>query len=234
MNALTEAAKQFGADLAGRRKIKDLKSAAWQHRAAEARAGKAWQEHTAAGKTEDAVRAKRDQLLNNHAAKALQEAQVEARKVLEFFRRVTKDGNEKTVEKGRDPDVVNAMRAIISAYGIAPRQGKSALEYMEIMAKNDPAMHGALAAGVNAALANAKPVDQMTMEELRGLNDEMRAMWHLAKRSRQMEVAGNLMDIEDAANELVVRMDGLGVPVEVPGESGASTRIPSSTAAHNR
>ena len=223
VNAVVEAAKQFALNLAARRRLKDLKNAAWQHRAAEARAGKRWQQLTAEGKSEEAVRAKRDQLLNNYAAMALQDAQVEVRKTLEFFKRVVKGSDEKIVERGRDPDVVNAMRAILAAYDVAPRLEKSALAYMEVVAKNDPAMYSALKPGVDAALLNAKPLTELTLEELRGLNDELRAMWVLAKRSRQMEVDGNLLDIEEAADELVTRMDAIGIPVEIPGERGAIT-----------
>ena len=223
VNAVVEAAKQFALNLAARRRLKDLKNAAWQHRAAEARAGKRWQQLTAEGKSEEAVQAKRDQLLNNYAAKALQDAQVEVRKTLEFFKRVTKGTDEKIVERGRDPDVVNAMRAILAAYDVAPRLEKSALAYMETVAKNDPAMYAALKPGVDGALLNAKPLTELTLEELRGLNDELRAMWNLAKRSRQMEVDGNLLDIEDAADELMGRMESIGIPLEIPGERGAIT-----------
>jgi hypothetical protein len=223
VNALAKAAKEFGANLAARRRVKDLKAAAAQHRAAEARAGKRWQEATAKGKTEEAVQAKRDQVLNNAAVKALQEAQAEVQKSIEFFRRVTKGSDEKIVERGRDPDVVNAMRAILGAYDVAPRLEKGALEYMEIVARNDPVMYAALQPSVQGALMNAKPMGEMTMEELRGLTDELRSMWHLAKRSRQMEVDGNLMDREALADDLVARMQEKGIPDTVPGERGAIT-----------
>lgn len=223
VNALTKAANEFAVNLAARRKVKDLKGAAAQHRAAEAKAGKRWQEATTKGETKDAVAAKRDQVLNNATVKALNEAQAEAKKILEFFRKVTKDGNEKLVDKGRDPDVVNAMRAILAAYDVAPRLEKGALEYMELVAKNDPIMYGALQPSVQGAMNNAKPLAEMTMEELRGLHDELRAMWHLAKRSRQMEVDGNLLDIEDAADELVTRLDTVGIPLTIPGERAAIT-----------
>lgn len=223
VNALTEAAKQFAQNLAARRRVKDLRSAAHQHRAAEARAAKRWQQATAKGDTQAAVQAKRDQLLNNYTVKALQDAQAEVKKIQEFFRKVTKGNNEKIVERRRDPDVVNAMRAILAAYGVAQRLEKSALEYMEVVAKNDPAMYAALKPSVDAAVVNAKPLNELTMEELRGLYDELRAMWELAKRSRQMEVDGNLLDIEDAADELVKRMDEIGIPDTVPGERGAIT-----------
>ena len=223
VNAITNAAKQFAANLAARRRLKDLKNAAWQHRSAEARAGKAWQAATAKGDTQAAVQAKRDQVLNNAAVKALQDAQVEVRKILEFFKRVTKGNDEKVVERGRDPDVVNAMRAILGAYDVAPRLEKTALAYMETVAKNDPVMYAALQPSVQGALLNAKPLTEMTMEELRGLNDELRAMWALAKSSRQMEVDGNLIDIEEAADQLVERMGEIGIPDTIPGEKGAIT-----------
>ena len=223
VNAITEAAKQFAADIAARRRIKDLRNAAWQHRSAEARAGKAWQEATAKGKTQEAVQAKRDQVLNNATVKALQEAQAEVRKTLEFFKKIVKGNNEKIVKGGRDPDVVNAMRAILAAHDVAPRLEKSALEYMDVVSRNDPAMYAALKPGVDSALFNAKPLTEMTMEELRGLTDQLRAMWELAKRSRQMEVDGNLLDIQDAADELMARMDEIGIPDQVPGEKGAIT-----------
>lgn len=223
VNAIAAAAKDFAANLAARRKVKDLKSAAWQHRAAEARAAKAWQDATAKGKTQEAVQAKRDQVLNNAAAKALLEAQTEVKKIRDFFARVTKGNDEKVVERGRDPDVVNAMRAVLAAYNVAPRLGKSALEYMETVSRNDPAMYAALKPGVDAALLAARPVEDLTMEELRGLHDELRAMWELAKRSRQMEVDGNLLDIEDAADKLLARMEEIGIPAEIPGERAAIT-----------
>ena len=223
VNAITAAAKEFAANLAARRRIKDLKNAAWQHRSAEARAGKAWQEATAKGDTQAAVQAKRDQVLNNAAAKALQDAQAETRKILEFFKRVAKGNDEKVVKGGRDPDVVNAMRAILGAYDIAPRLEKAALEYMETVSRNDPAMYAALQPSVQDAINNAKPLPEMTMEELRGLNDELRAMWALAKRSRQMEIDGNLLDRQDLADELLARMNDIGIPAEIPGERAAIT-----------
>lgn len=223
VNAVVEAAKQFALNLAARRRLKDLKNAAWQHRAAEARAGKRWQQLTAEGKSQEAVQAKRDQLLNNYAAKALQDAQAEVKKTLEFFKRVVKGNDEQIVERGRDPDVVNAMRAMLAAYDVAPRLEKSALAYMETVAKNDPAMYGALKPLVDAAMLNAKPLTELTLEELRGLTDTLRSMWDLAKRSRQSEIDGNLIDREELEDQLLARMGEIGIPAEIPGERGAIT-----------
>lgn len=223
VSVIAEAAKQFAANVVGSTAVRDLKARAWQHVAAERRAGKRWQEATAKGQTQDAVKAKQDQVLNNAAAKAATEAQAEVRKITDFFARVVKGNNEKVVEKGRDPDVVNAARAILAAYGMAPRAGKTALEYLEVLQRNDPAMFAALQPSIQGALTMARPLDTLTLDELRSLHDEIQAMWHLAKRSRQMEVDGNLLDIEDAEADLQARMQEIGVPDEVPGEKGAIT-----------
>jgi hypothetical protein len=223
VNALMEAAKQFAANVVAGTPLRDLKSKTAQHTAAERRAGKRWQEHTAKGETAEAIKAKQDQVLNNAAAKAALEAQAEMRQILEFFKRVYKDGNEKIVEKGRDPDVVNAARAVLGAYGAAPRASKNAIEYMALVEKNDPAMFAALQPSVQGALNMAQPLESLTMEELRGLHEEIQAMWHLAKRSRMMEVDGNLIDMQEAEDDLQARMQAIGVPDSIPGESSAIT-----------
>lgn len=224
VNALIEAAKQFGANVVARTPLRDLKAKAWQHTAAERRAGKAWQAATAAGDTNEAVKAKQDQVLNNAAAKAAIDARAEAKKILEFFKRVTKGNDEKVVEKGRDPDIVNAARATLASYGVATPTTKGAQDYLDTVAKNDPEIYNVIKPMVDAATVNAQPLDALTFEELQALHEEIQAMWHLAKRSRQMEVDGDLMDVEDAAAEVYARLEEIGIPDTVPGETGALTR----------
>ena len=223
VNALMKAAEQFAAKVVAGTTLKDLKAKAWQHTAAERRAAKRWQEATAKGDTAAAIKAKQDQVLNNAAAKAAMDAMGEAKKIAEFFQRVVRDGNEKTVEKGRDPDVVNAARAVLAAYGVGNKGAKSAIEYLELVEKHDPGLFATLQPSIQGALNMAQPLQALTMEQLQGLHEEIQAMWHLAQRTRQMEVAGNMMDIADAVDELAARMQTIGVPVVIPGESGALT-----------
>ena len=224
VNILVEAAKQFGANVISRTSLKDLRATAWKHTAAERRAGKRWQEATMAGDTAAAVKAKQDQMLNNAAAKAALDAAAEAKKILEFFARVTKGNDEKTVEKGRDPDIVNAARAVLAAYGVETPASKGAAAYLERVKQNDPDTWTAIEPMIAAATQNAQPLEALTFEELQGLEEAVRAMWFLAKRSRQMEVDGNLLDIDDAALELFARMEQIGIPDRVPGEGMAVTR----------
>jgi hypothetical protein len=219
---LATAAREFAAKMIDRLQIKNIKPN--QYAAAEARAAKASTQAMRQGDTAAAATEKRNQLINTYATKAAYDALAEVQKIRKFFGTVTKGNNKKLVERGRDPDVVNAARAILSAYGVAPSLEKGAQEYMGVLERNDPAMYGVLRPSVDAALANAKPFEQLTMEELRGLNDEIAAMWHLSKRSRQMEIDGNLLDMDDLAEELGQRIAEIGIPDTIPGETGAITK----------
>lgn len=224
VNALAEAARQFGERVVDATPLKDLKARAWQHTAAERRASKRWTEATTAGNTEEAVRAKQDQVLNNAAARAATDAQAEVRKIRDFFARVVKGNDETVVERGRDPDLVNAARAVLAAYGVQTPASKGAQAYLDALAKHDPETYNVVKPAVDQALEAAQPLDALTIGQLRALRDEIDSLWHLAKRSRQMEVDGDLMDIDDAAQDLFAKMEEIGIPDTIPGEEGALTR----------
>lgn len=224
VSSLMLAAKQFGENVVGRTTLRDLKSVIWQHTAAERRAAKKWQEATAAGKTEEAVRAKQDQVLNNAAARAALDAKAEGEKMLAFFARVLKGNDETVVEKGRDPDIVNAARAVLQLYGLQSPASKGAAAYLEALRRNDPDTWASVEPMAAAASANAQPVLSLTFDELVGLHEQIQAMWFLAKRSRQMEVGGDLMDIDDLADDLLDRLEEIGIPDRIPGEGGAVTK----------
>lgn len=221
VNAMVAAAQQFAERLVEDKKIKDLNPQV--HTAAETRAARAAEKALAKGDTEGTIVAKRDQLLNFHAAKATAEAQTEAQKIQTFFRKIA-SAKDDTVGKTRDLDVVKAAQAILAAYGMTTEaKGKAAVDYLAVLEANDPAMFAAVRPGIDAALSVAKPIGELTMGELRALNDELESLWYLAKRSRQMEVGGDLMDIQDAADRLKSRMVELGIPEHVPGEASAIT-----------
>lgn len=224
VNALVEAAKQFAAKVVGGTAVADLRGKAWQHTAAERRASKRWTEATSAGKTEEAVKAKQDQMLNHAAAKAALDAQAEVKKITEFFARVAKGNDEKVVKGGRDADIANAARAVLAAYGMETGTTKRAADYLETVKANDPDTYNAIAPMVDAAVQNAQPMNALTVDELRMLNEHIAALWYLAKRSRQSEVDGDLLDRDDLADELFARMEAIGIPNRVPGEGQAVTK----------
>lgn len=214
---LMAAAKQFAEAVIGRKTLNDIKPHVFA--AAETRAAKMAEK--ALGKSvEEAATAKRNQLLNHYAARYAHEAVDEIGRIREFFKRVANTPDDRL--KSRDMDVVNAARAVLAAYGVG-RKGEAAADYLKRVAQYDPDMSSVLQGSVDAALANAKPLDQLTLDELRALNDEVASLWHLAKRSRQMEIDGDLMDREEVQEGLKARLEEIGIPDHIPGEGSAVT-----------
>jgi hypothetical protein len=114
---------------------------------------------------------KRNQLANRAAARAASEAQDEIKAAGEFFKKVVGTSDEK-IKKTRDVDVVNAARAVLALYGFGAK-AKTAGEYLEKVAAYDPEMHQVLAQSVAAAEAQAKPFNDLTVQELRDLRTEI-------------------------------------------------------------
>lgn len=214
---LVAAAKQFAEAVIGRKQITDIKPHLFV--AAETRAAK--QAEKSLGKsTDEAAIAKRNQLLNHYAARYARDALSEIDRIREFFKKVADTPDDRL--KSRDMDVVNAARAVLAAYGVG-RKGEAAAEYLKRVAAYDPEMSGVLQDSVDAALASAKPLAELTLDELRALNDEVASLWHLAKRSRQMEIDGDLLDREEVQEDLKARLVEIGIPDRIAGEGSAVT-----------
>jgi GNAT superfamily N-acetyltransferase len=218
VNVMARAAEGYAAQVVARQQIRHLRPQ--QYAAAEARSAKLAAQ--ALGKsTQEAAMHKRNQLINNYATKAAYEAQAEIRKGVEFFRRVIR-GNRDEIAKQRDWDMVQAARAILAEYGVGSK-GEAAQTYLQAIEQYDPQTARVLRDKVDTLTVNAKPLNQLTVEEFRGLFDELQGLWYLAKRSRQVEIDGKLMDIEAAKAPLVERMEAIGIPDRVPGEGRAVT-----------
>lgn len=216
---LAKAAKLFAEITVGRQTVGRLRPN--QYSAAAARAAKAADAAFKAGDLQTARQEKQNQLVNSYAARAAYEARDEVRKTADRFRKMT-IGKAEDIAKTRDMDMVQATRAILAEYGIGTR-GERATEYLKNVESYDPAMYRILRDKVEAATSNAKPFDKLTVDELRALRDEVDSLWHLARRSRQMEIDGDLLNREDVQQELSNRLAAIGIPAVAPGEGHAIT-----------
>ena len=217
---LTEAAREFAAKMIARLKVRDIRPS--QYASAEARAGRAARKASAAGDLEVAAAEKRNELVNHHATRAAYDAQAEVRAILRNFSEFA-NRPDKRLGKAYDLDIANAARAILGEYGIAEKRAKKAGEYLKAVESYDPELYGVLKASLDAAEANAKPVQELTVEDVRGLRDEIDAMLHLARRSRQMEIDGDLIDRQEVEDTLFARLEEIGIPDTIPGEGQAVT-----------
>lgn len=217
---LIEAAREFAATMVARLKVRDIRPS--QYANAEAKAARSAQKASQSGDLKTAAAEKRNELVNHYATRAAYDAQAEVRAILSNFAAFA-NRPDKRLGKAYDLDIANAARAVLGEYGIAEKRAKKAGEYLKAVESYDPELYGVLKASLDAAEANAKPVQEMTVEEVRGLRDEIDAMLHLARRSRQMEIDGDLMDREDVENALFARLEEIGIPDTIPGEGQAVT-----------
>lgn len=218
VRVLMTAAKQYAEQVIGGKVIAEIRPKAYT--AAESRYARLAEK--ALGKSvPDATNAKRNQLLNHYLAREALDAQDDITRIREFFRRVA-DTPDDRAGKSRDMDVVNAARAVLAAYG-AGQRGQAATEYLKRVQAYDPDLSQTLQGAVDAALANAKPIDTLTLNELKALNDEVASLWHLAKRSHQVEIDGQLVSRESVQDALKERMQAIGIPDAVAGDASAIT-----------
>jgi GNAT superfamily N-acetyltransferase len=216
---LAKAAKMYAEQIVARTPVNQLRPD--QFTRAAARAGKAADAAFKKGDIQTAAAEKQTQLINTYAAKAALDARSDVEKIMDRFGAITRGSNEK-VSKTRDLDVVMATRAILAEFGIGTR-GKKASEYLASVEAYDPGMAAVLRERIDASTENAKPYQELTIEQMRGLRDEIESMWYLARRSRQMEVDGDLMDRQDIQDALRARLEEIGVPDTVPGDGRAIT-----------
>lgn len=220
VDVLITAARQHAQRVIGGTRVRDLRPS--QFSAAAARAAKASQKAVKQGDTTQALTEQRNNVINLQMTKAALDAKQEMADIRRTWSEFANRSDAK-LGKGYDMDVVNAYRAIVAQYGVAEHKGKRASEYLETVQGHDPEMAAALMPQVMDAERNAKPFSDLTVEEARGLAESLEAMRFLAKRSRQSEVDGNLLDTQDIVDELKGRIDEIGLPENRPGEFSAIT-----------
>lgn len=217
--ALNQMAKDYAARLIEKQKAGGLRPT--QYAAAAARAGKAAEDALRRGDLAEAIKQKRYQLIQHAATRAAYEAQAEAQSTVAAFRAIA-DAKTAQVAKTRNMDIVNAARAILAAYGVGMR-GKHPRAYMEAVKAYDPELYAVLEPMLLDAEQTARPLDELTVGELRALRDNIESLWYLARRERQVEIDGKLVSRDEITRQLAERLDQLGVPDVVPGEGRAVT-----------
>lgn len=218
--ALAQMATEYGARLVEKAPSGKLRPT--QYAAAAARAGKAAEEALKKGDRQEAVRQKRFQLINLAATRAAYDAQAELQKTATFFRKVASASTE-AAAKSRNLDIVNVARAILAEHGVGMR-GKDPAAYLEAVQAYDANLFSVVEPMLLEARQNARPLEQMNVGEVRALRDTVESLWFLARRERQAEIDGQLVDREQIEEALAARLEELGVPETIPGEGRAVTQ----------
>ena len=205
VNVMLAAAKQFARTITNRRKIMDLKPKA--HEAAEARAGKRALEASASGKQDEAVAARRDQLLNHYAAKYAAQARQSVDKALDYLRKFDKD----SVRSKLPPEYVEQIDALLDRFDL--RRGTSARDIdrrQSFRQWYDSQVAMGLEPVVPESLldeSRRQSYKELSVEEFNGLVDSVKNIEHLARLKSRLLKAKDQREfqaiVDDAAASIL-------------------------------
>lgn len=199
VRAVQTAARQTASTVVARQKIRNVRPD--KSAAAVARAGKGAEAALRKGDRDTAAGYKRSQVLNAAIEREQRKVRTEIDKAVDDIRAMF--GNDKTIAKSRDMNLVNAAREAVARYGLAPEvAGQRADNYMTVLARENPEMADQLEA-ITSMLPEPKPYRDLTVEEFRGLRDSVLGLYQLARRVMQTRIDGKLVDIDEAATPIV-------------------------------
>lgn len=226
VNVVTKAAKLFAENLVRNKKVGDLKPA--QHSAAETRAAKAAEKALAAGKTNEAVQAKRDQVLQFQAARATLAAQEEVAKGLTYLKKFDKE----STRKGLDVEYTDQIDKLLERVELRERTIRE-LDKREKLAAwiksqeeigVEPDIPDYLAEDVQ--LQNYK---RMTVDEFRGLIAAVKQIEHLGRLKKRLLTAKDKREfaavVEDLVGSIIANGKGRKADTRTPADTLGSALL---------
>lgn len=195
---LAAAARRMAEGMIARVRIRDLRPS--QYEAAERRAARAAAE---AGTTnlDEAIRQKRNQLLQFNLAKAAHEARDETKKARDYLAKFAN----KNTRANIDVDFLDQIDQLMERYElrqISNREAdrrRSLQQWVEKMQADgfEPAIDPETLADIGR-----KPWRELTVEEMRGIVDAVRNIEHLGRMTKKLLTAKDKADLDTAAGEM--------------------------------
>lgn len=202
---LTAAAKEAAQRTIGRLRLKDVSPTRYRRMAAKA----ARQAEAALKKGDTAAVAaeKRNQILQTALAQAATEALQQADKIRGQWQKWANKPRQKSA-KTHDAALTEVVRAVVGLYGIAPRKGLAAAEYLETASQYQGENQEAVRQAWERALSDVKrngdhkQFEELSRDELQAIHDQLAGLREQAKREHQVRIDGKLQDREQTAKVL--------------------------------
>lgn len=202
------------------RAVKDLKP--HQFMLAEVRARKEAGKLLAKGDVKGAAEAKQRELLNHELYRAAVNAKRAVEKSLKKWKNFQK-ADEK-LAKSRDMDLVNAARAILSIHGIGIKI-RDAITHLRKIEAYAPDIWPKINELIYANLEGAKDYKELSFGQFEELALVVNATWDLSKLTRQIELDGQKLDLEQVAMELSNRLVNITPAGDSRGSKKAITKL---------
>lgn len=202
---LTAAAKEAAQRTIGRLQLKDVSPARYRRMAA--KAARQAEAALKKGDTAAAAAEKRNQILQTALAQAATEARQQADKIRGQWQKWANKPRQKSV-KTHDAALTEVVRAVVGLYGIAPRKGLAAAEYLETASQYQGENQEAVRQAWERALSDVKrngdhkQFNELSRDELQAIHDQLAGLREQAKREYQVRIDGKLQDREKTAEVL--------------------------------
>lgn len=176
-----------------------------RHARTQARRAKQSFEAAAKGRFDEALLAKKQELVSFHLYRKSRTAKIEAEKQLNYLSLATSDSFRAKVGKASQ-DALEALDTVLADFDLAPRTKTATRRALSLAAwiesekaaGRDPAIPPDIASG-----ALRKPVQSLTTSELAGLYDTVKTIKHQADRKNRLRLFAKEVDKRDTVAELV-------------------------------
>jgi len=202
---LTAAAKEAAQRTIGRLQLKDVSPTRYRRMAA--KAARQAEAALRRGDTAAAAAEKRNQILQTALAQAATEARQQSDKIRSQWQKWANKPRQKSV-KTHDAALTEVVRAVVGLYGIAPRKGLAAAEYLETASQYQGENQEAVRQAWERALSDVKrngdhkQFEELSRDELQAIHDQLAGLREQAKREHQVRIDGKLQDREQTAEVL--------------------------------
>ena len=202
---LTAAAKEAAQRTIGRLQLKDVSPTRYRRMAA--KAARQAEAALRRGDTAAAAAEKRNQILQTALAQAATEARQQSEKIRSQWQKWANKPRQKSV-KTHDAALTEVVRAVVGLYGIAPRKGLAAAEYLETASQYQGENQDAVRQAWERALSDVKrngdhkQFNELSRDELQAIHDQLAGLREQAKREHQVRIDGKLQDREQTAEVL--------------------------------
>ncbi len=184
-------------------RIRDLRPSIFE--AAARRAGDQALEAATRQDFRAALAAKQRQILNAELYRAAMAARTLVDEARAGFQPIF--GRDGSLAPRYNMDLVHAARALLGQFELASGvRTEAAHTYLQQVAQYDPALYHDLQAAIDAAAQAPQPFRDLTVNEFTALRDAVASLWHTARRSRQIVIAGQVRELDEVRTELQARL----------------------------
>jgi len=203
------AARQVAKELLAKKRLRDIRPSRFSRN--ETKAAKNVEAAMKKADTLEAIKAKKSQLLNNQLAKESLEIIKQYDNATKLFRNVFQ--TDKTlVKKNFNTDLVNVAKSILAAYGFGPAVDKPS-QYTEKLQAYNPDMFEQLRPLIEDLTRESnQDIKNLTYEQFETVYETIQTLMFQARRDKQVEIDGKILDLEVPVNELLETMARMETP----------------------